>query len=83
MISITTPLKHSGNAAATSGANRPDEVPADLFIENSQLGAVDSSGELVPSLGHEIAADLGFDMGNSKAKFEAAIKGGVSSWVSR
>ena len=41
---------------------------------NSQFGAVDSSGELVPSLGHEIAADLGFDMGNSKAKFEAALK---------
>ena len=41
---------------------------------NSQFGAVDTSGKLVPSLGHEIAADLGFDMGSSKAKFEAALK---------
>ncbi|ACO66751.1 predicted protein [Micromonas commoda] len=40
---------------------------------NSQFGAVDSSGKLLPSLGHEIAADLGFDMGDSKAKFEAAL----------
>ena len=41
---------------------------------NSQFGAVDSSGKLLPSLGHEIAAHLGFDMGSSKAKFETALK---------